>query len=116
MAAMLEILPTLEMILGFPAKLLIAAAEALGWWLSDDPASLMLCKTIVIANTGVSRKKENCISRTVAEKRPVKASPRLKGKKGENPSLTGNTAGNLHSHRLPFSKKRWLTSAPRFNF
>lgn len=104
---------TLERILGFPTKLLTAAVEALSWWLSDDPASL---RTTVIANTGAPRKKEDCISKTASQKKATKVPTRSKGKEGENPSLTGNAAGNLHLHHLPLAKKRWLLSAPGLNF
>lgn len=58
MAAALWVLPAIEMILGFLAKLLIAAVETLSLWLSDDLAFLMLCKTIVIANTVEPREKK----------------------------------------------------------
>lgn len=108
--------PTLERIPGFPKKLLTAAVEALSWWLADDPASLMLCQTTVIANTGAPRRKEDCISKTASQKRPAKAPPRSKGKEGEKPSLTGKAAGNLHARCLPLAKKRWLPSAPGLNF
>ena len=105
--------PTLERILGFPTKLLTAAVEALSWWLSDDPASLMLCQTTVIANTG---KRRTVFLKQHHKRDQQRRHQGQQGKEGENPSLTGKAARSLHVHCLPLAKKRWLPSAPGLNF